>query len=398
MALMTPNPVVALLVLAALTLGSKHGAAQEAPPTATRPKVAKQAPQKAAKSTSTSETPAASYAKRVDTAEVARRLASQQGLDAKWVQQVISKARYMPAIAKAVEPAPAGVRKNWGAYRERFVEPQRIGAGVQFWRENRTALERAEKQFGVPAEIIVGIIGVETLYGRHTGTHRVIDALATLAFDFPASHPKAQQRSDFFFSELGHFLKLAKTLQRDPLTIQGSYAGAMGLAQFMPSSWLKHAVNFDADTVIDLWRSPADAIGSVANYLKSYGWQHQQPTHFEVRFDDATLDKARLLEPDILPTFTWEDFHKLGARVDNAAARQYPGKWALVELLNGDDAPSYVAGTENFYVVTRYNWSSYYAMAVIELGQAVRTDLQALPERKSSPVHKSVGAKPAGRN
>ncbi len=364
------------------TLGSVPASAQEAKPSATRPKVAKQAPPKASKPTSKPSAPSAgSYARRIDTAAVARRLASLQELDAKWVQKILSQASFVPAIAKAVEPAPVGVAKNWAAYRERFVEPQRIGAGVQFWREHRQALERAETVYGVPAEIIVGIIGVETLYGRHTGKHRIIDALATLAFDFPASHPRAQQRSDYFFSELAYFLKLAKQLNRDPLSLRGSYAGAMGLAQFMPSSWLKHAVSFDNDSDVDLWESPADAIGSVANYLKAYGWQNQQPTHFDMRLDSTSLDKTTLLAPDILPTFTWAQFRQLGVRIDDEVAKNYPGKWALIELFNGDDPPSYVAGTENFYVITRYNWSSYYAMAVIELGLAIKAVVEAGPNR-----------------
>ena len=382
MALSHPALVLALLACTLLTPRGAQAAGEDTRPTATQPKLAKPIPQKTAKPAGTpAVSDANSYARRVDIAGVAQRIAALHDLDAAWVGQVLSKANFMPGIAKAAEPAPAGVTKNWAVYRERFVEPQRIGAGLQFWRENKAALARAEKTYGVPAEIIVGIIGVETLYGQHTGKHRIIDALATLAFDFPASHPRAQQRSDYFFSELGYFLKLAKRLNRDPLTMRGSYAGAMGLAQFMPSSWLKHAVNFDAQRGIDLWESPGDAIGSVANYLKAHGWRSKQPTHFAMRFDPSSMDKASLLAPDILPTFSWAQFHQLGVRIDDEAAKTYPGKWALIELFNGDDPPSYVAGTENFYVITRYNWSSYYAMAVIDLGQAVKAVVEAASKR-----------------
>ena len=357
-----------------LVAGVGTATAQTTQPTATQPKIAKQAKPDGKASTSKTSN---NYAKRIDLSAVAKRLAKTQALDASWVRQALSQANYVGAIAKAVEPAPAGVVKNWAAYKARFIEPVRIEAGLEFWRQHQSALERAEQSYGVAPEIIVGIIGVETLYGRYTGAYRVIDALATLAFDFPKTHPKAAQRREYFFSELGHFLKLAKQLGRDPSSMRGSYAGAMGLPQFMPSSWLDHAVNFDEDKGIDLWGSPVDAIGSVANYLRAYGWQRQQATHFEISFDSAALNKTTLLEPDILPTFDRQTFQSLGIRLADEAASQYPGKWALIELFNGDDPPSYVAGTENFYVITRYNQSSYYAMAVIELGQAVKSARQS---------------------
>jgi membrane-bound lytic murein transglycosylase B len=156
--------------------------------------------------------------------------------------------------------------------------------------------------------------------------------------------------------------------------IKGSFAGAMGWPQFMPSSWGQFAVDFDGDGRIDLLNSPVDAIGSVANYFKAFGWQTGMPTHYPVRFDEARLDKPSLLAPDILPSFSVRNFQDKGVVLDEVA-QQHPGPLALVELFNGDDAPSYVAGTENFYVVTRYNWSSYYALAVIELGAAVKTNL-----------------------
>ncbi len=264
--------------------------------------------------------------------------------------------------------------KNWRLYRSRFVEPIRIQAGVQFWQDNREALERAQAQTGVPAQIIVGIIGVETLYGRHMGTFRIIDALTTLTFDFPALHPRAAERSAFFRSELEQFLSLAHRTGVDPMKPRGSYAGAMGMPQFMPSSWARYAVDFDGDDKVDLFGSAADAIGSVANYLKSFDWRPGMPTHYPVRFDLARLDLDALLAPDILPTFSLTSFGAKGAVLEGAALA-HAGSLALVELQNGDEPPSYVAGTENFYVLTRYNWSSYYAMAVIELGQAVAQEV-----------------------
>jgi membrane-bound lytic murein transglycosylase B len=303
-------------------------------------------------------------------------LAERRGLDREWVRRVIEQAQLLPVVVRLVQPAPAGTAKNWRVYRSRFIDPVRISAGVKFWQDNQETLERAEKEYGVPAEIIVGIIGVETIYGQQTGNFRVIDTLATLAFNFPESHPRAAERRDYFRRELEHFLVMQNQLQADPLKPLGSYAGAMGMPQFMPSSWVRWAVDFDGDGRIDLTRSAADVIGSVANYFKSYGWNPGMPTHYPVSFDPATLDKEALLAPDILPTFSVASFTAKGAVLDGPALEHH-GPLALVELQNGDAPPQYVAGTENFYVITRYNWSSYYAMAVIELGREVRRALAA---------------------
>ena len=319
--------------------------------------------------------PGPSYAKRSDAMQAADDMAQQWQLDAVWVRQLLAQAHYIPAIAKALAPPPVGMAKNWRVYRSRFVEPIRIQAGVAFWQANLAVLQRAEQSTGVPPEIIVGILGVETIYGQQMGRFRVLDALATLAFDFPASHPRAAQRSAYFKDELAQFLSLMQRMGSDPLAFRGSYAGAMGMPQFMPSSWAKYAIDFDGDGQIDLFGSPADAIGSVANYFKAFGWQKDLPTHYPVRFDVPRLNLDALLAPDILPTFSVADFQFNGALLD-AAAAQHGGKLALIELQNGDEPPSYVAGTDNFYAITRYNWSSYYAMAVIELGLAVK---QAVP-------------------
>lgn len=303
-------------------------------------------------------------------------VAARRGLDAAWVRDQIGRARRSPESIRGVTPPPAGVPKNWTAYRARFIEPVRLAAGERFWRANRATLERAEAQFGVPASLIVGVIGVETLYGRHMGTHKVMDSLTTLAFDFPAVHPRAAARSAFFRDELEQFLSFTQRTGTDPQGLLGSFAGAMGWPQFMPSSWVKYAIDFDGDGKIDLFDSQADVIGSVANYFKAFGWQTGLPTHHPVRFDAARLDLETLLAPDILPTFSLEGFTARGAVVDGDALR-HTGKFALVELQNAGAPSTYVAGTENFYVVTRYNWSSYYALAVIELGEAVKAAVDA---------------------
>ena len=308
------------------------------------------------------------YGQRPDVRELADQLAQQHHLPRSWARQQLAQARQLNQLPRLVMPPAPGQRKNWVAYRDRFIEPRRLEAGVAFWREHQSALARAESRFGVPASLIVGVLGVETYYGRHMGNYRVIDALTTLSLDFPDEHPRAAERRAFFRSELGHFLVQLKKYPKR--SWRGSYAGAMGWPQFMPSSWAKFAVDFDGDGQIDLMASPVDAIGSVANYFKAFGWKTGLPTHYPITLQSTPADLEALLAPDILPTFGLETFQSMGVQLPEAAL-QHPGPYALVELQNGDNPNSYVAGTENFYVVTRYNWSSYYAMAVIGLGQAV---------------------------
>jgi membrane-bound lytic murein transglycosylase B len=310
------------------------------------------------------------YASRADVMADADDIATRRDLDREWVRQAIGQARLLPTVARLMSPAPSGTPKNWRVYRSRFIDPVRIGAGVRFWQDNRAALERAEQAYGVPPEIIVGIIGVETVYGQQTGNFRVMDALATLAYDFPASHPRARERSAYFKGELEQFLSHTNRTGIDPFALRGSYAGAMGMPQFMPTSWVKYAVDFDGDGKVDLFNSPADVIGSVANYFKAFNWQPGLATHFPVAVDARTTDLETLLAPDILPSFSVASFTAKGALLEGDALL-HKGPLALVELQNGHNAPSFVAGTDNFYAITRYNWSSYYAMSVIELGAEV---------------------------
>ena len=381
------------------------------------------------------------YGQRDDVMRLGTEIAERRGLDAAWVAAALQRARYVPNVAKFIMPPPAGTAKNWAAYRGRFVEPIRIRAGAAFWRANRKWLALAEELYGVPPEIVVGVIGVETIYAQQMGNFRVIDALATLSFDFPAGR---RDRSAFFRTELEEFFVMCRSEGLDPTAPKGSYAGAMGMPQFMPSSFNKYAVDLDGDGHVDLALSSADAIGSVAHYLAEFGWQRGMPTRFEVAAPVETVDRAVLLVPDIVPSFSVQEFAQRGARLDAAAlvynarmeamrptgaagaastpvvavaASEPPAasasepdagaatapaassaassvevttpvaagasapamnpalKLALVELQNGDAAASYVAGTPNFYAITRYNWSSYYAMAVIELGEAVAREL-----------------------
>jgi membrane-bound lytic murein transglycosylase B len=320
----------------------------------------------------------ATYAKRQDVYAWAEQTASDHQLDVKWVKAQLAQARFIPSIPKLILPPTQISKKNWAAYQARFIEPKRIQAGIEFWKSNQATLERAEQVYGVPPWLVVGIIGVETFYGQHTGNFRTLDALSTLTFDFPKEHPRSVERQAFFAKELAQFLVLTHKEKINPSSIKGSYAGALGLPQFMPTSWAKFAVDFDGNAHIDLFKSAPDVIGSVANYFKSFQWQPGMPTHYAVSFNREQLDMDTLLAPDILPTFSVTNFVAKGAVLEGEAL-QHKGPLALVELLNGDEPPSYVAGTENFYAITRYNWSSYYAMAVIELGQAVAREIKEKP-------------------
>lgn len=301
-------------------------------------------------------------------------LAERENLPRPWVRDAIGQALFNPDVQRLMRPAASSFAKNWALYRSRFIEPVRIRAAVRFWRAHRATLARAQGEYGVPPEIVVGILGIETLYGRHMGNFRVLDALATLTFDFPPEHPDYATRQSYFAGELGSFLNLCRAGGLPPGQPRGSYAGAMGMPQFMPSSWLRYAVDYDGDGRIDLAGSPADAIGSVANFLQGHGWNPDLPaTHYPVRLaPDADLPALRA--PDIVPTFTPTELAARGA-TPLEGGPQHPGLLALIELQNGDPAqpgsapPTYLAGTQNFYVITRYNHSAYYAIAVIELGQ-----------------------------
>ena len=299
---------------------------------------------------------------------LASRLSAEHQLPKTWVQQNIAKARLLPQVQQMVLPPVSPTAKNWQAYRSRFLQSARIQAGVAFARLHEEALKSAETRYGVPVAYVLGVLGVETFYGQHQGQFKVLDTLVTLSMAFPKEHPYASERQAFFENELGHHLKQLR--QQPSLKNQlGSFAGASGWPQFMPSSIAKFAVDFDGDGRIDLARSPVDAIGSVAHYFQAFGWQTGMPTHFEVKVNATEADLAALLAPDIVPSWSLAHLQDKGVEVLDASGYAQP--LALVQLFNADEAPSYVAGTENFFVITRYNRSSYYALAVIELGEAV---------------------------
>lgn len=349
------------------------------------------------------------YGQRADAQQWAEDMAQRHGLEPAWVKAQLAQARFLPQVPKLMTPAPKTrtTARDWGDYRRRFIDPVRIQAGVRFWNENADTLARAEAQYGVPASMIVGIIGVETIYGRHMGNLRVLDSLSTLAFDFPQAHPRAAERQRYFRGELEQFLLMMHQAGTPTTGPRGSYAGAMGLGQFMPSSWAQWAVDFDGDGRIDLFNSPADAIGSVANYFKAHGWVPGMPVWYPARFKAEQLDLPTLLAPDILPSFTPAQMLSLGVQPEGGMGHE--GLLALIELKNGEDAPSYIVGTQNFYAITRYNWSSYYAAAVHDLGEEVAAARQGsvpgivlpvmAPQAESpvSPMNPTSADSPVGR-
>lgn len=335
------------------------------------------------------------YGDRADVMAFADAQAESLGYRREELRAVLALARPQPTVQRLILPGPPGQAKDWGAYRQRFVEPQRLQAGLAFWATHEAALARAEAAYGVPAEIIASVIGVETFYGRIMGGFRVLDALATLSFDYPSPLPPgARDRSPFFREELRQFLILARENGLDPMAMKGSYAGAIGWGQFMPGSWRRYAIDFDGDGHVDLINSPVDAIGSVANFLKEHGWQRGMPTHYEVQVPNDTAARAQLLISDVLPQLDARQFESVGAQL-SPQGRAHNGPLALIELQMGGAAPVYVAGTQNFYTVTRYNQSSYYAMAVIEFANTLASWRKATGTTGTTGTTGSTGVTPA---
>jgi membrane-bound lytic murein transglycosylase B len=302
--------------------------------------------------------------------DFADEMASKHGFERTELNAIIGQLRYVESAVQLMKPAPPGKPKNWQAYSERFIEPIRINAGVRFWNENADALARAEAAYGVPADIIVGIIGIETIYGRDTGRFRVLDALTTLAFAYPET-PNRVARMAFFRSELEQTLLLSRQRHFDPFSLLGSFAGAVGMPQFMPGNILKFGVDFDGDGQVDLRNSATDAIGSVANFLVEHGWKREArgPAAFPA---------------EVSPSRTWESMLGRGLsanyRPDELAAAGVitqvalpdERRYGLVDLQNGAEPTEYWVANDNFFAITNYNRSYFYAMSVLELGRAVR--------------------------
>ena len=304
------------------------------------------------------ETVADDYSSRSDVQAFIDQLVTNQGFDRLDLVQLFAnvkrQSRVLDAIARPAEAKP------WHQYRSIFLTPKRISNGVEFWDLNEEILGRAEHVYGVPPEIIVAIIGVETFYGRRTGRFPVFDTLTTLGFDYPP-------RSKFFRGELEHFLQLAREESLDLVSVKGSYAGAMGQGQFIPSSYRAYAVDFDDDGRRDLWGSNADAIGSVANYFKRHGWNTGSQVALPVKLDGTGYQKLlnRGMKPSIKPhTLKWHGVTPQHGQLNS-------GNVAFFEFEIKHGKRHWI-GFENFYVITRYNHSPLYAMAVYQLSQQIK--------------------------
>jgi membrane-bound lytic murein transglycosylase B len=317
------------------------------------------------------ETPAQGYATRSDVQAFIADLVATEGFDAAALRRLFAQVRAQPKVVAAMA-RPLLAPPKWYEYSPQFLSAARVEAGVAFWRENEAALARAQAEFGVPAEVIVAIIGVETFYGRNTGSYRVIDALSTLAFDYP-------RRAEYFSAELKQFLLLAREQGVSPLEPKGSFAGAMGLPQFMPGSVRSYAVDFDGDGRIDLAGDVVDAIGSVANYLARHGWQRGQPVMLPLR-PDAELQDAlvRLFDGGMTERRSVAEWVH-----DGLAGFTIPGDLAAdpvgLLLLETAAEPTYWMVFNNWYVVTRYNRSRLYASSVWQLAQAVSAARSSTP-------------------
>ncbi len=292
-----------------------------------------------------------------------QRAVSEYGLSAAQVSALLAEASYQQSIVDAISRPAEG--KPWHEYRKIFLNDRRIDEGVEFWRDHRELIERVSEQFGVEPQIIVSIIGVETLYGRITGSYRVIDALTTLGFYYPAQ--LENDRSDFFSGELIQFMLLGQEEDLPLAEVTGSYAGAMGMGQFIPSSYREYAVDYDGNGSRDLWRSTPDAVASVANYLHRHGWQAGEPVTRKA-VATGTADASLITKRNFKPSMTVASLAEGGFKSSTELDPQRP---AMVLKLDGEQRPGYWLTFDNFYVITRYNRSPLYAMAVWQLSEEI---------------------------
>lgn len=301
---------------------------------------------------------AETYAGREDVGSFIEDMHARHGFDATELESLFGRTKPIAAVLKAIMPPADPAVRSWTAYRQRFIEPRRIAAGHRFRQQHAAALARAEARYGVPAEIILAIIGVETIYGRNTGRFNTFGALTTLAFDYPP-------RADLFRRELEALLLLARDERRDPLSYRGSFAGALGLPQFLPSSRRQWGTDFDGDGHVDLAASPADAIGSVANFLKEHGWEPGGPIAAAIA---VSGDPAPLIEEGIRPRRLPAEMVPFGVQPGTVPEKAA----ALIDLVTPNAPTEYWLGFNNFYVLTRYNRSTFYAMAVFQLAEEFR--------------------------
>ncbi|HTH75395.1 MAG TPA: lytic murein transglycosylase B [Trinickia sp.] len=386
-----------LAVLVAATLGATlgwHSAdAQSASPAKHTARLAQeQAPQSGTSGgTFEEEIIPQRYANNADVNAFIDDLVARYDFDPAALHTLFAGVNYSATAVKLVTPAPTPFVKNWHVYQARFLDPVRINAGVKFWRDNRAALERAYRQFGVPPEVIVGIIGVETIYGRYMGNFRVLDALTTLAFDYPNT-PNRAEREMTFRKNLEDYLVWTRDAQIDPTTVLGSYTGAIGIPQFLPSSIVKYAVDFEGNKHIDLRTSQADAIGSVANYLKENGWESGRPVVWRIAGDKGSQGIAQAAadgQPE--PHWPLAQLLRAGMVLDESGldtTSEASTPVTVIDLPTPARPTEYMLGLQNFYALTRYNRSFFYALAVYELGERVkgRMDEETANAQPSTPM------------
>ncbi len=312
------------------------------------------------------------------------RMTRDHGFDAIELGRLFSQLQPNETIIRAFN-APATARP-WSYFRKLYVTDSRIEGGVAFWDEHAELLERASDFYGVPEEIIVSIIGVETIYGQYTGKFRIVDALYTLGFEVP-------RRSQFFQSQFEHFLLLTRENGFDPKAITGSFAGAMGIPQFMPSSYRQYAVDFDGDGRVDLLNSVADAVGSVANYLSRFGWEKGEQIVLPAKVSTNETEKLERLGTK--PSLTVAQLRSRGVEADGELADHVDAGFFSLE---DEQGPQYFVSLKNFYVITRYNRSNNYAMAVYQLSQEIsrqRVEQQGTMARAAPGQQQPAGQAPA---
>jgi membrane-bound lytic murein transglycosylase B len=302
----------------------------------------------------------ASYTERPEVEAFMHDLVKRHGLVESELKRVFANAQRLEPVLEAIA-RPAEKVRSWEEYRALLITERRIAEGLEFWRKFPRTLERAEKKYGVPPQYVVAIIGVETFYGRNTGNWRVVDALTTLAFDYPP-------RAGFFRSELESYLLMARDAGIDVFSVRGSYAGAIGIPQFMPSSARRYAVDFDGNGRIDLEKSRSDAIGSVANFLKVHGWQRDADVAVAARV--AGDGWREYMSGRFEPKHSLTEMREAGIEFDSPEPAGAAG--VLVELSNRDKPSEFRVGLRNFYVITRYNRSAMYAAAVTDLARELK--------------------------
>lgn len=298
----------------------------------------------------------ADYLERPEVGQFMDEMVQRHEMSRDWLEHLFANANYRQPIIDAIS-RPAEKTLNWDEYNNIFLTDTRVQQGRDFMALNREHFADAERQTGVPPRIILAILGVETSYGRITGGYPVMDSLSTLAFDYPP-------RAPFFRSELEQFLLLVQDKGVDPLTLTGSYAGAMGMAQFISSSYRNYAVDADGDAFADLWGSPRDAIFSIANYLKQHGWKAGEPIFYSVEVPEEI--PSQLISGDLKPDQSLAELREAGVR---GIPADLPDQPVTLMKMQGDEGEEYWVGMHNFYVITRYNHSYLYGMAVASLAE-----------------------------